>query len=336
MNQPAASDHDGQLRHEAATWFAIMQGPDASVRRDEFEAWLNRGAFHRNSYNRISEIYALGKHLKATPGFERPIIEHSRPNRRRLVPIAIFAAGLVAGAWSYHRFEPYRRLPAVSDASFSNADYRPPLSQNLTTRIGEVRRIDLADGSFVILDTDSSATISLRRDVRLINLWRGRARIFPAADPRPFQVAMDKTLILGAKGQFDVDRSIDDRTTVRVIQGHVNVIASPAKTTTSLFAGQSLQIERDARIAPKPVEERATDWPSGSIDVDNMRLNELVVESNRYSVIHIIITDPALRSLQVSGHFRIDDTSTLSKRLAALFDLSIDRTQVRQLRLYRE
>lgn len=38
----------GQLREEAADWFAIMRNPEeADVRRKEFEAWLARGALHR-------------------------------------------------------------------------------------------------------------------------------------------------------------------------------------------------------------------------------------------------------------------------------------------------
>lgn len=54
----------GRLRDEAAEWFAVMRGPDAEVRRAEFEAWLERQAIHREAYNRIAETFSLGKALK--------------------------------------------------------------------------------------------------------------------------------------------------------------------------------------------------------------------------------------------------------------------------------
>ena len=62
---PPAED---QLLQEAAAWFARMRGPDAEASRDEFEAWLARGALHRRAYNRAAEIFAMGKVLGDNQG----------------------------------------------------------------------------------------------------------------------------------------------------------------------------------------------------------------------------------------------------------------------------
>ena len=86
---------DGQLREEAADWWAVMHGPEADARREEFEAWLDRGSYHRSTYNRMGEIHALGKHLKdmdhAVPDLQfdidadgaRPVREHGGISQHR-------------------------------------------------------------------------------------------------------------------------------------------------------------------------------------------------------------------------------------------------------------
>ena len=55
MSEPDRDRPQGQLFEEAAAWFARMRGPDAEASRDEFEAWLARGALHRSAYNRAAD-----------------------------------------------------------------------------------------------------------------------------------------------------------------------------------------------------------------------------------------------------------------------------------------
>src|SRR5690242_17972648 len=66
-----AKDETGQLRQEAATWFARMRGPDADRYREAFDDWLARGALHRSAYNRIAETFSAGKTLKEEKPCER-------------------------------------------------------------------------------------------------------------------------------------------------------------------------------------------------------------------------------------------------------------------------
>ena len=46
MEEAQTPPSHGQLRDEAADWFTLMRGPEAETRRQEFEAWLARGAVH--------------------------------------------------------------------------------------------------------------------------------------------------------------------------------------------------------------------------------------------------------------------------------------------------
>jgi transmembrane sensor len=56
-------------------------------------------------------------------------------------------------------------------------------------------------------------------------------------------------------------------------------------------------------------------------------LSQVIAEANRGSAIPIRVADPAVGALKVSGRFRVDNPELTADRLAALFDLKIDRTR---------
>ena len=85
MIEPERDRPKGQLFEEAAGWFARMRGPDAEASREEFEAWLARGALHRSAYNRAAEVFAMGKLLEEEE-------TQARHPRRRLAAAAAVAA----------------------------------------------------------------------------------------------------------------------------------------------------------------------------------------------------------------------------------------------------
>src|SRR3546814_2384163 len=84
----------GNLRDEAAEWFAIMRGPDADARREEFEAWLARGALHRTAYNKIAETFSIGKGLKEDApddaGSAAPSPASQKPGILKMAVLALF------------------------------------------------------------------------------------------------------------------------------------------------------------------------------------------------------------------------------------------------------
>lgn len=322
--------HEGQLREEAATWWAVMHGEDADRRQAEFDAWLNRGTYHRSAYNRIAEIHAIGKHLKDDPELAAPLPPTSpkRTVAKRLIPIALFASGILAGAWSYREISGRQSLPPIADASGSMQPFAKSTVQLLSTRVGEIRPINLEDGTLLILDTDSVARVSFRPDLRSVSLERGRARIRLAGDPRPFRLSAGQATVIASNGQFDIDRTSNRETKIIMISGSAQVTALDAGgSSLELGAGQAMTIAPGASGAPI-VSQAADAWPTGSIDVDNMTLADLVRQANRYSTSPIVIADPAIGSLRISGHFRINDTASLANRLAALFDLSAQKTEM--------
>jgi transmembrane sensor len=69
-DKAASSEH--RLRQEAADWFALMRGPDAELRRADFNAWMAQSPDHRRAYNSVAETFSLTRGSAAAPSPPRP------------------------------------------------------------------------------------------------------------------------------------------------------------------------------------------------------------------------------------------------------------------------
>ena len=63
------------------------------------------------------------------------------------------------------------------------------------------------------------------------------------------------------------------------------------------------------------------------IAFDDASLADVIARANGYATTPIVLGDPSLGSLRVSGRFRIDEPAGLSRNLARLFGLSIDTSR---------
>lgn len=327
-----------QLLEEAAAWFARMRGPDADASRDAFEAWLARGALHRGAYNRAAEIFAMGKLLGDDQGATPTVA--IRSNGRRPWPQLSAASGLVllllaVGLWLSLQ-SPDDGLRSGAPRAENGADGRAgPI--RLTTIEGERRTVRLADGSLLILAGSTSLTANLGPAARRLRLAYGSARFDVAHEPRPFVVEAGGGSVVARGTIFEVGFGDDQRVSVRLIDGAVDVtlpiqsVQSGAPTVRRLRRGETLSfalakpvLGNDSIIAEAAGASR-DDPAQNARDFDGVRLAALLAEANRGGKRPIRLLNPADGERLVSGRFRIDDGELLAERIAALFDFAIDR-----------
>ena len=312
------------LREEAAAWFAAMRGPAAQDRKVEFEAWLAASPSHRAAYARIGEIYSLGKGME----FDRnPVFPERRP-RARLLTATVAVLSLLVGSIAWFIAKPddtgqdtQQALPMAKASDSSNM---------VRTDIGEIRRIALADGSTLTLDTNSRVTIAFTPTSRLLHLQQGKARFDVAHESRSFQV-MAGTMTVTAHGTiFDVSALPNDRYHVHLLRGSIEV--SEAKRTGAVRpAAKILSPGEAAETGPAGLhlvvhaatEPAGDDWPTALRTFDRIAVGNLITEANRYSRTKIRIPDADVAALNASGTFRIDDTRRLASNLAVLLDLRV-------------
>lgn len=323
----------GNLRDEAAEWFAIMRGPEADARREEFEAWLARGALHRSAYNKIAETFSIGKGLKegapddADPPAPSPTSQ--KPGRLKMAGLALgvvgAAAALYLGVVSPSALKQNAPEIANSDAASENSD-------QMQSKLGEIREVQLSDGSRVTLDTDSLVLTKFDRAQRDVRLVRGRARFNVEKDERPFVVAAGNGTVTALGTSFDVALARDERVTVQLFEGSVDVRVrgdrSAAEMPVRLAPGQQLIFRAEKAASPiqvtsAPIADRR--WPEGVRDYDGVRLGDVVSEANRYATGPILVAATDVSDRKVSGTYRIRDMERLAENLADMLRLALIR-----------
>ncbi|MBN8818693.1 MAG: FecR domain-containing protein [Sphingomonas sp.] len=330
----------GQLREDAANWFAVMRGPEANERRSEFEAWLACGELHRAAYNKIAETFSLGKGLKsreverpAPPSVDSEPLPPARTRPRLVVGAAVVALILGTIGIGSQLLGPSHSGNPGTSAELVEGDGQDRATQTaipLSTPVGSGKTFVLTDGSTVALDSDSLVEVSISRDRRDLHLLRGRGRFTVAHDGRPFTVSAAGGTVTARGTVFDVAVDRHDAVIVRLLQGRIDV-ALPRRASRNAMSGEVTGMKAGEVLgfgpAPFPPagEEEPGDeqWSERLRDVDRMRLADLLAEANRYATKPILLASSELADLRVSGTFRVHDTHKLADNLGDPLGLAV-------------
>ncbi|OAN62269.1 FecR family protein [Sphingomonas sp. TDK1] len=295
---------DTRAAAEAAVWLARLQSDSRTPEREAaFREWLRADPAHREAFERATDIWA-----------DLPEIAQSKralatPHPRLRAPLYALAAVLVAA------LAIATLLWIARPAAYS-------------TGIGEQKVATLEDGSRIALNTDSSVEVRYGAKERLVQLDRGEAMFEVAHNStRPFLVrAGDKQI--RAVGTSFVVRRDGDTVTVTLLHGRVAVTdlrrSGSSGAPTYLKPGDRLRAPEmgAAHIDVQPVEA-ATAWRRGQAMFADTPLADAVAEMNRYGGPRLVLADPALASLQVSGVFATNDTGEFARAVATLHGLHV-------------
>ena len=184
------------------------------------------------------------------------------------------------------------------------------------TRIGEQLRVELEDGSVVILNTRSRIEVDLSPRRRLVTLLRGEAFFEVAPESRPFTVSAGDAAVTALGTAFGV--YLDGEVSrVTVAEGVVRVteLNPPATRPADVeilreneaVAGGRGGIEQSFATDPAA----ALAWREGRLVADGMTLRALARELSRYHPRPILLAEPGLAHITVSGVFELDNLSAI-------------------------
>ena len=291
----------------AARWHAhFCSGEADEADRRAWGQWLEADPAHRRAWQRLE---ALQQQLQRLPGevsagalrsaAARKTVDRTR--RGVLKGVAFTAVGGSA-LWLSHRQTPWpQRL----------AEYR--------TQVGERREWQLADGSRLLLNTNSAVDVDFDARQRLVRLHAGEVMVQTAKDPqdvaRPFLVRTGQGAIRALGTRFLVRQQPDD-TLVTVLQDRVEIRPERLAESRQLAAGGQLRFTAghfgpEARV----VADADADWTRGMLVVADWPLERFVVELARYRPGRLSC-DPAVAGLRISGAFPVNDTDHALKALA--------------------
>jgi transmembrane sensor len=297
---PSASEIDV----EAADWAARVDAHGLDVEHDpELQAWLRGDTRRTGAFLRAQAAISFldrGRALASvSPSVEAVVAE--RPNRRALITSV---GGALAAAF-------------VGGVGFWTL--RP---QRLDTRLGEIRRVPLADGSLVAINTQTALDVTMKAKSRRIVLQEGEAWFQVAKDPkRPFVVAAGSVRVRAVGTAFSVRRDADTGVDVMVTEGVVEAwIEGDETSRRRVSAGSRIILAGAASpsVAESPSQiERSLAWRNGEIALDGESLDQAAKLFNRYNSRQIVIDDPALARERFVGLFQTNEPESFAAAVAA-------------------
>jgi transmembrane sensor len=305
-----------RIRREASDWVVRLADRASKADLAAFNRWRQADSRHAEAYDRIAAIWNQAGGLSRSSGIG-DLPKEARPGRPGRMVVAL-AALLTAAFLVTTLLLGARWLPSAAP------EQEPML---YVAAVGEIREIDLPDGSRLMIDSASKVEAEFTRDERKLALKQGRARFQVAHEARPFVVRAGPSEVVATGTLFDVSL-IGGRTAVVLIEGSVEVrgVGTPpnrAGKVERLQPGQKLIVTASAAVERRQATPGDTSWSDRMLEFDNSRLDEAAAAANRYSRVQLRIGDNRIRGLRVSGAFRAGDVAGLARSLAAAFDLQI-------------
>ena len=311
------------LRREAAGWLARLQSRrDPDVER-KFNRWRDRDPAHAEAFERVAASYQQAGLLRYSAIAANSADRASRGARPRTPSYAWAAAAALILLFSAGLYL------ALGTGLWTSGTEAVMLS----TKVGEIRRFRLADGSNLTLDTATSVEVEIGRMGRRALVKSGRARFDVAKAARPFVIEAGNSIATAAGAVIDVEK-FGNQASVEVLAGNARVGESgPGGGELSLGAGETMTAVR-GQVAEKQSFSPAPDWTLGMLEFDGTPLDAAVALANRYSNSQIVLS-AGLEGLRVTGAFRAGDAEGLAGALAEAFHLKLARTQEGNLVLSR-
>ncbi len=309
---------------EASTWLARMHGPDADLSRLDFERWRVRDPRHRAAYAEVERLWNLSAGLAGTP------TGHAYFARKRRTPFLAMSGPRIAFASLALLLVVGASLFVMLRGRHGHVQTVAPAAP-LITRVGEIHRLRLADGTIVTLDTDSALVPMFTDAARIVRLTRGRARFDVAHQPgRPFMVEAGGRVIIDRGTLFDVALGREGVKVV-LLRGGVDVrdrgVGGNVAPVARLAPGQVFADVRASRLGQVASAPRGSErWVEGMLSYDGASLDSVLEDANRYSANKIRLGDPALATQRVTGSFQATPTGALADILAATFNLRVEHT----------
>jgi transmembrane sensor len=222
------------------------------------------------------------------------------------------------------------RSPAVLAASLviailgAIAVWQQLSPQRFSSGVGERRTVVLADGSRISLDASSEVLVRYSKDLRTLQLARGRAKFEVAKDRRrPFQVHAADREIVATGTAFSVE-IVQKEVRVVLYQGRVSVEGTGP--SIALAAGQELIAPISlAQTSIEPADiARSLAWESGELEFVNEPLGSAVERVNRYTVNRVSVGDTAAANVRISGAFTAGDTRAFVEGVTAVTALKAE------------
>lgn len=304
----------------AGDWAVAIDRGLSPHEQETLTAWLSADPRHRGALVRAQAVWfsAIGR---GAPRTAAPMVHELSAGRRvrpgKLLPRRrLLIGGAIAAG--------------VGGLGLTALLYE----ERYETDRGEVRRVALADGSGLVMNTDARLAVRLTADRRRVRLDSGEAWFDVAKDrARPFVVTFGAARVTAVGTAFSIRRAGPDGDEVLVTEGVVE-IGGGGDAALRVAQGHRAVIPAGGRPRVTPVPprdlQRHLAWREGMIMLDGERLADAAAQFNRYGARPITVA-PALADRRVVGVFQARDAEGFARATGAMLSapVSVGRDAIR-------
>lgn len=330
---------------EAAAYWLMRVDADSLNPREQaqFEAWRAEHPLNEQAFARAQRMMDLFDNADGDPHLnalrESALAVGPEPRHglwlgvgggiaASLLAVVIIGTDMISG-WTAH--EPVQVAATQMPPPPSKPAF--PTNGEYATGSGERRRIALADGSAVTLNTDSAVRVAYSGDRRLVSLLRGQV-LFDVAkkQPQPFVVQVGDRQVTALGTLFEV-RLDAHRVKVSLVEGRVVVdgIADRLKdgravvVPTVMSPGQELvaMIGTPQQSAISELDQPL--WREEVVEFNDVPLKAAVRTMNGYSNRQLVIGDGATGKLRISGSFGTGNPARFAAIVGELHPIRVRR-----------
>lgn len=334
----SAAKSDKAIAAVASDW--VMRRADGLCPEEQRELvdWLAADSRHLEVYSRLSKTAGVFDRA-SQQGSTNEIVNRleARGRRRRARRQSGMMAAALAVVVLAFVYLPWRGAPANSPAL--------ALSKELVRK--------LPDGSIVELNDGAEIAVLYEAAIRRVQLLRGEAHFRVEKDAaRRFVVQAGGVDVVAVGTEFTVQMA-SQAVEVVVTEGRVAVdrsapsvgvtAASSNRTPTLVDAGQRVLVGREQQtttpaqvqtLTPTELTDRLA-WRIPRLEFAGMEMSEAVALMNRSNRLQIVLGDPAVGRLRVSGVFRADNPAGFVRIVADTFELKTEQRSENEIVLRR-
>jgi transmembrane sensor len=329
------------IKEQAARWLVKQDAGEWSAADNvALQQWLHESTAHVIAYIRLEEAWKRAGRLKS---FGAGVAAGTVPSPRQWQLSSVFVADeldprtLVARrarrSWLLGIAAGIAGIVAIGVtwiALTADPSYQTP--------VGGLASVPMPDGSKVTLNTNSAVRVAISDHERRVQLERGEAFFEVAKDPtRPFVVVAGQQRVIAVGTAFSVRRGTHG-IQVAVTEGKVKIeedgqaarrlVTAGGVDTDSLTAGSVARMDGNGvLIEQRGVQEleQELSWRAGFLTFENTTLADAVSEFNRYSTRHIVISDPSIAAIRLTGRFESAKYEAFIRLLEDGFSIRTER-----------
>ncbi|MGC5701401.1 FecR domain-containing protein [Pseudomonas sp. NFXW11] len=294
----AAGPHSSKLAmDQALDWLIELEHPNEEQLR-QFHQWLAASALNAQAFEKAQAIWDGPQVLLCAQALATPTkisrLARLRPHWKPLATAAVLLLGLF---------------------SFSNLPLR--LQADHLTLVGERQRLQLEDGSRVLLNTNSAFSSKIDDHQRVARLYQGEA-FFEIPGNRDLPLELDAGPVKASvRDTAFAVRYLDGIAQVQVQRGAIDLRATHADQRIRLSAGESVRVGPQGFDRPARLDAgKELAWIDGRLVFENCPLNQVLTELRRYYPGWIVNTNEQLANVAVTGNYRLDQPLDVVRSLA--------------------